>query len=667
MVGWTTAAAAPTGPAELPRTEICLNGAWDVVLDAPGDRIPSAGWSPRRAPAMPLVASPIAASAWYGHSFLAPREWARPDRRFLLKLGKVGHYAAVYCNGRLMGEHYGQYTPFETDLTGAFEPGKTNEIAIYVHNASGRYVRPGAQVDGTLGLAYRPQNDAAVRNSIGIAGDISLAWRPQTHIDDVFVVPSVRKKRLEARIRTAGIKSGTSGLRVRAEVLDGGRIVLRLPEKPLASDGVLSLEAGWSDPVLWGPVPYGQPKLYVLRTQLLKQGKVVDRTFTRFGFREVWVAGRDVLLNGKRLWMAGTYFSRLSSVWYLNDRRPQALMIRIMQSSGLNTLHGHWDDLGKTWMDLCDEMGMLVLAGFYCPNPTGPPADEGWPEWMNTTCRDWIREARNHPSIVLWRPIDLLPKNLSVNRPKIIADLAEQVRREDGTRPLADGSDIAFWSQSSFADQDSEKYDDGSLMAQRLAASSKPFLTKEIYTGFGDFPNLSRFFQTYYEKSHQGRSVGVVIQHLPLLTKNKSFRIEWLSDSGLGNRDARDVRSVDLPNWCDSSQPAWSPSPYSGLFADLGRKFSNLATQTWGGDMPGEVLVSGLSPDDFAILVPRAPDLAEAIGVRAAADGTAWAAVRQPGAYRLFYRNGSLELAIRPGRLPRSPGYEACQRVEVAR
>jgi hypothetical protein len=449
-------------------------------------------------------------------------------------------------------------------------------------------------------------------------------------------------------------------------VLDGEKVILRLPEKPLASDGVLSLEADWGNPVLWGPAPYGKPKLYVLRTELVKQGKVVDRTFTPFGFREAWVSGRDVMLNGKKLWLAGTYFPFLSSVRYLNDRRPQALTIGIMQSSGLNTLHGHWDDLGKPWMDLCDEMGMLVLARFYCRGSKGIPADEDWPEWMNATCREWVRATRNHPSIVLWRPIDLAPGNpsaeRSADRRKILADLAAQVHREDGTRPLADESDIATWAQSPFSGSDTAKYDDGSLMAQRLAASTKPFLTKEIYTGFGDFPNLSRFFQIYCEKSFQGGSVGVVVQHLPLLAKSKPFHIEWLSDSGLGNRDASGVREADLANWCDSSQPAWDASPYSGLFASLSRRFTNQPPEPFGGDMPGEVLVSGLAPDDLAILVPRAPDLAEAIGVRVSADGKAWVIAQQPGAYRLFYRNGTMELVIRPQRLPRNAGYENIQR-----
>src|SRR5262249_54454017 len=153
------------------------------------------------------------------------------------------------------------------------------------------------------------------------------------------VIPSVRTKRLEIRVDTTTDPAGAP-LEARSVVLDGDRSNLELSAKPVARDGRANLEAPWPDPVLWGPEPYGAPKLYVMRTELLANGVVVDRRFTQFGFREVWVEGRDVLLNGKKLWMTGTYFGKLAPLCYLNDRHPQAMAIEVMQASGLNTLHG---------------------------------------------------------------------------------------------------------------------------------------------------------------------------------------------------------------------------------------------------------------------------------------------------------------------------------------
>ena len=176
---------AAADPAELPRAEICLNGAWETVRNAGGEAVPGAGWSPRRVPELPIAGGdPPITSIWYRLRLPIPRAWFRPDRRFVLTLEKVGHHAAVHCNGRRVAEHYGQFTPFEADLTAALQPGAANEIAIFVHDASGKYARPGAVIDDPReGNAYRGATDRPdQRNWVGIVGDILLSWRPATSL-----------------------------------------------------------------------------------------------------------------------------------------------------------------------------------------------------------------------------------------------------------------------------------------------------------------------------------------------------------------------------------------------------------------------------------------------------------------------------------------------------
>jgi hypothetical protein len=667
--------AAAADPAELPRAEVCLNGAWETMRNAGGEAVPEAGWSPRRVPELPIAGGePPTTAIWYRLRVPIPRAWFRPDRRFVLTLEKVGHYAAIHCNGRQVGEHYGQFTPFESDLTAALRPGVVNEIAIFVHDASGRYARPGAVIDDPRdGNAYRGATERPEqRNWVGIVGDILLSWRPTTALADVQVTPSVRQRRLKAEVDTSGIHAERGPVTLRAAVLDGTDVVVPLPDKTLTGDGTTSLEAGWNDPVLWGPEPYGSPKLYVLRTELLRGGVVVDRRFTRFGFREVWVEGRDVLLNGKKLWMAGTYHGKLAPIGYLNDPHPQALALEVMQESGLNTLHGHWDDLGTPWLDRCDEMGMLVVAGFYCD---GRPqiqsrADSGWEDWMADTCTQWTRTVRRHASIVLWRPIDIGPVNAMARSRELFNRLAERVRREDGTRPFVfgnDGSEVDAWSQSPLKDpRDKTAYDDGARLVERFTGSSKPFLTKEIYTGFADVENVSRFFRTFSEKSFALGSTGLIVQHLPLVTRSRPFAIEWLSPSGRGNRDISPRLSPgSLPNWCDASEPAWTPSPYSTLFRELATRFQKRPPAASRGERAGEILVTGLAADELALLVPRDPAAGEATGVRAAADGTAWIAPASPGDYELLHDRGAQPIRVNTQQGPSRPGYGDVERIVV--
>jgi Glycosyl hydrolases family 2, TIM barrel domain len=221
----------------------------------------------------------------------------------------------------------------------------------------------------------------------------------------------------------------------------------------------------------------------------------------------------------------------------------------VMQQAGLNTLHGHWDDLGEPWLDLCDEMGMLVLGGMYCD---GRPqiqskAGPGWDEFMLGSCRRWTRTVRNHPSIVVWRPADsVMPPG--AQSPQMTARYMDVVRQEDGTRPFAtdnEHSEIASHAQSPLKNprEPQGEYDDGSVVAQKLAASSRPLLTKEIYAGFRDnVDKLTLFFRQFYEKSWAGRGTGVIVQHIPLIDRATPFKIQWLSDRAGQSRQRRYAR-----------------------------------------------------------------------------------------------------------------------------
>ena len=65
--------------------------------------------------------------------------------------------------------------------------------------------------------------------------------------------------------------------------------------------------------------------------------------------------------------------------------------------------------------------------------------------------------------------------------------------------------------------------------------------------------------------------------------------------------------------------------------------------------------------------MPQDPAIHEAVGVRAAADGTAWIVPPHPGEYQLFHAAGSQPIRASALRGPRMPGYGDVTRVELAR
>src|ERR1700743_2194426 len=124
------------------RAELNLNNNWSYVLNQT-QQIPTSGWKTRRVPEMPIEDG--TSSIWYQQSLNIPAAWVQPGRRYFLQVGKAGHYAAVYWNGVLKGQHYGQFSPFEVEITNLVAG--TNVIDIYVHKADTTYARAGVTIN----------------------------------------------------------------------------------------------------------------------------------------------------------------------------------------------------------------------------------------------------------------------------------------------------------------------------------------------------------------------------------------------------------------------------------------------------------------------------------------------------------------------------------------
>ena len=623
------------------RAKLILNNNWSYVLNQSQNQIPKTGWLTTRVPATPIEDG--TSSVWYQQSVNIPSAWVQPGRRYFLKVGKAGHYAGVYWNSVLLGEHYGQYGPFEVEITNLVAG--TNVIDIYVHKADTTYVRPGVNINQSncpptvpdcIGNAYRSHalQGALARNWVGLVGDLTFSWRAEQYIADVFPATSVRNQTITVAVSVTG--TGTAAT-AKGTVLDGSTSVLSLPAVPV-TNGTATLSSPWTTAVLWGQPPYGQPKLYTLRTDLLDgSGNILDTRFDRFGFREVWVSGKDVLLNGIRLWAVGEYPSTISPVVYVNDRRPAAFWLHIIEQAGFTSISGHWDDLDTAMLDLADEMGILIVSSVYCSGPENlsqvqVDSVSGWTNWMTSTMSEWALAVRNHPSIVMWRPSDLLPPK--VNSSTAWPVFAAAIRAADTTgRPIADGSDVDWWVES----WGTTKCDNGSRFASRLAKDTKPLFTKEV-SGALNLSCLPTFFNTFYALSYgtgSGGAVGFHLGHLDVFNESP-FTVSWFSVSGEGNRPSS---STALPNWIART---YSPTMLDTQFASLFQTYTGLPllnTSPTSGDYQASSIPSGAATAFLTSL--DGTDNPEGVEVAADGSGTAWFVVPNTGNYTLSYNPGN--------------------------
>jgi len=236
----------------------------------------------------------------YKREFDVPNDWG--DKTILINFGGVLNAYYLYINGKEVGYNQGSYTSSEFDITKYVKKGK-NTIAVKVYRWS----------DG----AYLEDQDHWRMS--GIFREVFLQAWPKVAISDVFVRTPLdqnytnAKLQLRPKLYSASAQK-LDGYIVKANLLDGEKTVLKNPlaipaskiknewYPQIDSPYFALLEADIKNPKKWSAE---HPNLYTLLLTLEKDGKVIQATSTKIGFRQIDIKDGVLKVNGKRIVMFG--------------------------------------------------------------------------------------------------------------------------------------------------------------------------------------------------------------------------------------------------------------------------------------------------------------------------------------------------------------------------
>ncbi len=426
----------PAQPVAQMRAELRLD-AWRFQPGRVGAEPVPADWVPARLPynwtetwTRPKAAETAAwatqdlrdtNSAWYEADATAPAEWQ--GRRVALNLRGVQCDAIVEVDGRRIGEIKGP--DGRVDLTGVAVPGKTAKVRLWVtrwwertENQRSRDLFRDVTIEAMPRTEWYHTPDEARRAIPGGLGGVSLLALPAlAEIENVAVATSVRRHELSLGLDYR-LLAAAPGARFQAQVTEIGGTTEGLPA---VSVPLQTTEAGqsrnqtvvvpWDKPHLWD---VGAPHLYLVKVSMVgADGAQLDAyPPVRFGFREVWTEGKELMLNGHPLHLRPGYFT--STV-------PEMLMF---EGIGFNAIYfqpnptawyGPWGIFpggvgqagSKELLDAADERGWAVLMpvpGVSIVRDT-ILKPEAAPLYMRDL-RMWMRELDrgNRPSILMWAP-----------------------------------------------------------------------------------------------------------------------------------------------------------------------------------------------------------------------------------------------------------------------
>ncbi|MGY5355657.1 malectin domain-containing carbohydrate-binding protein [Wenyingzhuangia sp. IMCC45467] len=345
-------------------------------------------------------------TAWYQKTFKLDEK--QKEKQHFLFFEGVGSYATVWVNGKKVGEHKGGRTTFTIDITDAISFTKENSVMVKAEHPA--YITDLPWVcggcSGEWGFSEGSQ-------PMGIFRPVSLVITEPLRIEPFGVhvwndeSTSKEKAVLHTTTELKNYRSFSKSITIENKLLDANGYEvssIKTEEKNLV--GVKEIKQTLPEikaPKLWS---LENPYLYQLVTTIYENNKVIDQLITPYGIR--WVswpinrAGNDnrFFLNDEPVFINGTCeYEHLIGKSHSFSNTEIKARIKQVQAAGYNAFREGHQPHNLKYQELLDQEGILFWSQFSAHIWYDTPE---FKENFKTLLKEWIKERRNNPSVVMW-------------------------------------------------------------------------------------------------------------------------------------------------------------------------------------------------------------------------------------------------------------------------
>ena len=367
---------------------------------------------------------------WYRKIFTLPV--SSLEKNITIEFDGVYRNSEVWINGNYLGKRPNGYISFSYDLSPYLKFGtEKNVIAVKVDNSQ----QPNSRWYSGSGI-YREVRLELVDPTISVK-----KWR-------AFVTTSEIKKD-EAIINVVtNLTSTTKGWKSfnlffdiydnADHLISGGGKNSRGELSFSGSNVQHDYSTNIFNPKLWS---VGHPYLYRLVIRVVSEGKLIDTYETRFGIRSIrFEREKGFFLNNKPLKIKGVCMHHdlgaLGAAFNISAAKRQLQILKDMGCNAIRTAH---NPPAPQFLDLCDEMGFLVMdEAFDMWNKKKNKFDysKDFKDWYKKDLEDMVRRDRNHPSVFMWSIGNEIREQFDSSAVNITKELVDIVKAIDPTRPV---------------------------------------------------------------------------------------------------------------------------------------------------------------------------------------------------------------------------------------
>jgi len=369
-------------------------------------------------------------TAMYSKTFVAPL--AAAGKSYFIRFEGVGSYATVTLNGKDLGRHLSGRVSFTLDVSAAIKPGEVNVLTVKAEHpemiSDLPWVCGGCSSEWGFSEGSQP---------LGIYRPVVLEVTDQLRIEPfgVHVWNNDKADSVFIETEVKNYSSKTEEIEVVNKLNDAdGRAVFRLAQKLNLAAGetrVVRQSAAVKDPFRWS-VEY--PYLYKLASMIKRGDKTADEITTPYGIRSLsWPVKRAdgdgrFFLNDKPVFINGVceYEHQFGQSHAFSAEQIDA-RVKEIKAAGFNAFRDAHQPHNLQYQKNWDESGILFWPQFSAHIWYDTPEFRAN---FKTLLRQWVRERRNSPSVVMWglQNESTLPKAFAQECADIIREMDPTAR-----------------------------------------------------------------------------------------------------------------------------------------------------------------------------------------------------------------------------------------------
>ncbi|MFN8251882.1 MAG: glycoside hydrolase family 2 TIM barrel-domain containing protein [Ferruginibacter sp.] len=484
---------------------------------------------------------------WYQRTFDYQKENAA--NHLFLYFGAVNYKTDVYLNGKKLGAHKGGFTAFNFEIPDSILKATGNFLVVKVDNK--RY----ADEVPTLNTDWW--------NYGGITRDVLLVEEPPVFIQDYTIqlqpafeamIPLTQKAIIEGNIRL----NSTAAQMVMIEIPE-----LKIKKSLTTVNGIASFQVLASKLQLWSPET---PKLYEV---FINCG--TEKLKDKIGFRTVRVSGKQILLNGKPVFLRGICMHEEISeeIRRANSMADAARLLGKAKELNCNMVRLAHYPHNENMTRLADSLGLLVwseIPVYWTIQFT----NEAVLEKARLQLAEMITRDRNRASVIIWSVGNETP--VSDARNKFMQSLVKAAKAYDSTRLVSAALEVHYNKGINIIDDDLGKYTDIVSVNEYLG----------WYSGLPNSCGTAQW-QTVYDKPLFFSETGAEAKggfHADSLTRFSEEYQEWFFKEQVAMMKRMPDNFCGLAPWilCDFRSPKRNNPVYQegwnnkGLIDQQGRK-----------------------------------------------------------------------------------------------